>query len=491
MSKIRTHYDNLKVARNAPPEVIRAAYKTLSQKYHPDRNGNSAESQRVMRIINNSYDVLSDEKRRAEHDRWISRQESGATAADPASQDDQEVVPTPKSGACYFSELSSSQKAKIASRVKNNDAQNYFVKTDGVIANYFWSAVLLGWFVFVYILSTENRWTDQTIYWLGGITVIATYLLGRNVSWIYAWHKTPLKSRLIVTPIYIIRTCLDQISYWPLWTLRDIKTTHNYKNGSYQSTSLVMNLEGKSQDFTIRSKSESEEFLEQLQLHSRVCQHAAKNGDTNYFRENDDFISLQNDAKKKVEQSLIRKPRLLVYVLIGLSAAVFFSYAWQENSDNPVRVAKPKQPYNSNPSSAPSYQRPATAPNGSPWPSRTSYVAGYQKFNTGGLSNVTVDNTRNDSDVFVKLVDVSGREAFPVRVFYISGGESFKVSGIKAGEYDVRYRDLSSGGLARSESFTLEETFTGRGTQYSDLRMTLYKVRDGNMRTYPLSEAEF
>ena len=35
MPTIRTHYDNLKVARNAPPEVIRAAYRVLAQKYHP------------------------------------------------------------------------------------------------------------------------------------------------------------------------------------------------------------------------------------------------------------------------------------------------------------------------------------------------------------------------------------------------------------------------------------------------------------------------
>lgn len=43
MKKIHTHYDNLKVARIAPPEVIRAAYRTLSQKYHPDKNPGNAE----------------------------------------------------------------------------------------------------------------------------------------------------------------------------------------------------------------------------------------------------------------------------------------------------------------------------------------------------------------------------------------------------------------------------------------------------------------
>ncbi|MAL93752.1 MAG: hypothetical protein CME40_01505 [Haliea sp.] len=80
MKNIRTHYDNLKVARNAPPEVIRAAYKTLSQKHHPDRNGNSAESQRVMKIINDSYAVLSDPVARRKHDAWIIEQESPKTS---------------------------------------------------------------------------------------------------------------------------------------------------------------------------------------------------------------------------------------------------------------------------------------------------------------------------------------------------------------------------------------------------------------------------
>jgi len=75
MVPIHTHYDNLKVARNAPPEVIRAAYKTLSQKYHPDRNGNSPEAIRVIQIINSAYAVLSDPEKRREHDEWIAHAE--------------------------------------------------------------------------------------------------------------------------------------------------------------------------------------------------------------------------------------------------------------------------------------------------------------------------------------------------------------------------------------------------------------------------------
>lgn len=73
--KVHTHYDNLKTARNAPDEVIRAAYKALSQKYHPDKNPRP-DAARIMAILNASYAVLSDEVQRRRHDEWIAEQEN-------------------------------------------------------------------------------------------------------------------------------------------------------------------------------------------------------------------------------------------------------------------------------------------------------------------------------------------------------------------------------------------------------------------------------
>ena len=76
MPKVRTHYDNLKVARDAPHEVIRAAYKSLSQKYHPDRNPGDPRASRTMAIINAAYRVLSDPDLRRKHDEWIRKVEA-------------------------------------------------------------------------------------------------------------------------------------------------------------------------------------------------------------------------------------------------------------------------------------------------------------------------------------------------------------------------------------------------------------------------------
>ena len=75
MSKVRSHYDNLKVQRTAPVEVIKAAYKSLAQKYHPDRNKNDLEAVRIMKLINEAYDVLSDPVKRKQHDIWIEQEE--------------------------------------------------------------------------------------------------------------------------------------------------------------------------------------------------------------------------------------------------------------------------------------------------------------------------------------------------------------------------------------------------------------------------------
>jgi hypothetical protein len=77
-----THYDNLKVGRDAPVGVIKASYRKLSQKYHPDRNPDPAALE-IMKLINLAWDVLSDPERRARHDRAISALER-RVAAKPA-----------------------------------------------------------------------------------------------------------------------------------------------------------------------------------------------------------------------------------------------------------------------------------------------------------------------------------------------------------------------------------------------------------------------
>lgn len=75
MRKIHSHYDNLTVSRNASPEVIRAAYRVLCQKYHPDKHNQNPEYVRIMSIINTSYQILMDPEQRRQHDIWLAEKE--------------------------------------------------------------------------------------------------------------------------------------------------------------------------------------------------------------------------------------------------------------------------------------------------------------------------------------------------------------------------------------------------------------------------------
>ena len=79
MKTLHTHYDNLKVARDAPPEVIRAAYKTLCKKFHPDHHQNNLTTTKTFQLISVAYHVLSDPTSRREHDAWIAKEEEKLT----------------------------------------------------------------------------------------------------------------------------------------------------------------------------------------------------------------------------------------------------------------------------------------------------------------------------------------------------------------------------------------------------------------------------
>lgn len=293
MPQIHTHYDHLKVARDAPPEVIRAAYKTLSQKYHPDRNPGDAGAAHRMALINAAYDVLSDPIRRQAHDFWVAQQEAVAQAA---PRDRWEVRPPPRPTQTPSSVL----------------------------------------------VFSKRRRAPQTL-----------------------------------------------LQDWCL----------------YAGLALAVLL---------------------LWLNQRVAPAPGAG-------------------------------RFLEGYLPGSAR----------------------------------YLRPPTAPDGRPWPSSPAYIGSDAQATAPGLSTLTVDNSRNDVDFHVKLVALEGAQARTVRQFYIPAFGRFTLEKIAPGSYDLRYRDLVSGSLTRSEAIQLQEVRSPGRVEYSNTTVTLYRVLNGNMQTYRLSEAEF
>jgi DnaJ-class molecular chaperone len=81
----RDYYEILGVARDAKPDAIKKAYRALARKYHPDVNPGDKTAEARFKEIQNAYDVLSDEEKRARYDRFGSAAFEGMAAAGPRS----------------------------------------------------------------------------------------------------------------------------------------------------------------------------------------------------------------------------------------------------------------------------------------------------------------------------------------------------------------------------------------------------------------------
>ncbi len=64
------YYDTLGVARDVSGDDLKRAYRKLAMQYHPDRNPGSKQAEAKFKEINEAYDVLKDEQKRAAYDRF-------------------------------------------------------------------------------------------------------------------------------------------------------------------------------------------------------------------------------------------------------------------------------------------------------------------------------------------------------------------------------------------------------------------------------------
>ena len=67
MSK-RDYYDVLNVGQSASGSDIKAAYRKMAMKYHPDRNPGDTEAESKFKEASEAYEVLSDDSKRKMYD---------------------------------------------------------------------------------------------------------------------------------------------------------------------------------------------------------------------------------------------------------------------------------------------------------------------------------------------------------------------------------------------------------------------------------------
>lgn len=64
------YYETLGVSKTASAEELKKAYRKLAMQYHPDKNKDDKTAEAKFKEINEAYDVLKDEQKRAAYDRF-------------------------------------------------------------------------------------------------------------------------------------------------------------------------------------------------------------------------------------------------------------------------------------------------------------------------------------------------------------------------------------------------------------------------------------
>ena len=75
---MKNYYDILEINKNASPEVVEKAYKTLVKKYHPDlqSDGSKQNAEEKMKELNEAYETISNPDKREKYNQKLEQIES-------------------------------------------------------------------------------------------------------------------------------------------------------------------------------------------------------------------------------------------------------------------------------------------------------------------------------------------------------------------------------------------------------------------------------
>lgn len=79
------YYQLLDVSEKADAAEIKAAFRRMALRYHPDRNNDNAAAEERFKLVSEAYRELSDPERRYQYDGWLERQRRYVTAPELAA----------------------------------------------------------------------------------------------------------------------------------------------------------------------------------------------------------------------------------------------------------------------------------------------------------------------------------------------------------------------------------------------------------------------
>jgi hypothetical protein len=504
----KSPYEILGVPRNATSDQIRRAYLLKVKAAHPDNFDQVRERARweqaneQLKELNQAYTLLKDDESRANYDR-------GAPTATPPprrprSPDWDIKLGKLKAGMAWFANLPKSVQERILARTAGEAGSQFAIPLGGIGWNYLFLVVLSLWLLFVYGLGLSAlRWRadDQKVNFV--ITILVALLQAWNICYLFKWHRSVLRPYIIITPLYIIRTSVDQVWYWPIWSLSSLQATHNHTNSSYTHTDVYMEFGESRQSFKLSTQAAYAALVSMLDTFGQRVNVAKQYSDLRYFYDNDDFREVDPDVTQSAPPAPVRR-NLKIFAITLLVYLGAIGTAYLINKDKPAY--SPWTPPAPSRTSAPAYVPPPQAPVYVP-PPRVAEAPSYPEYALP--TNGTTWSYSSEAKLapfeitapfgascLAKLVDANTGK--PVVSVFVHAGSKVEVD-VPLGDYVLKYAmgDKWYGEthlFGPSTSYGKANTtlnFRIVGNHYAGHSIRLQKSIDGNLRTESISPGDF
>ena len=256
------------------------------------------------------------------------------------------VVPPLSAGYAIYSTLPTALQRRLRDRCAGKVSPQFKVRTGGVILAYALLGIVVCVAAIALLSAGTERWDPNTI--PGAILMI---FMGCGASayslfQICRWHASPLKRHLIITPLYIVETQLDEVWNWPIWHVKALNGTHRYYNGIYYGTDTVFTFEKTKRSYRFRHEADYKSVVDALRVFSQKALSAEQQSDLQYFADEDEFASVHhlNGRKRSAWKLAVATTTAAAVAALVFAGAIFVINSMAPKA-KPVHLGASRSPH--------------------------------------------------------------------------------------------------------------------------------------------------
>gem|GEM_PF-578279 len=443
------HYERLGVDPTASLAEIKIAYRHRAMELHPDRNA-SADTTKEFQQLTESYNVLTDASARMQYD---TNSHSAGLGSPPSDREER-------------------LRLIVCSTCEEIAAHPRFIIFHEVRSRFL----------------TSRRATVRGIFCPE--CAQAAGLRATAITWLRGWWALPWG------PVYSVQAIARNLSggdkpnevnarmlLYQAWAFTSAGNTAAGRVVALEALEFASRIPLVHRSRDDEGAPDSGESTERVRLETAIEEFFSAVG-------SDVAVTDSGNPWRLYRRGFLVQALVISAVVAMIAAAAVWMAApsrhHPQKVDQAIQAAPPEAP--TMPQDAPpNYVRSEVADNGAAWPTSSGYVRGYPIELVEGNSSITIVNLLNDSDVFVKVLSLDTTPPKPVRTVFVRASDQFTVRTVAAGRYELRYRDLDSGVLYRTDPFSIDS----QGAKHSALPISLDDPNDLSTHTHPISEEEF